>query len=62
MELGILAPMKLLSLRCDGLTEKYLAKGVSEGPTNETTYPMKATMTALVLTLLTGWVIGANAA
>jgi hypothetical protein len=57
-----LAPMKLLSLRCDGLTEKYLAKGVSEGPTNETTYPMKATMTALVLTLLTGWVIGANAA
>jgi hypothetical protein len=44
------------------LTEKHLAKGVSTDPTNETTCPMKATMTVLVLTLLAGCAIGANAA
>ena len=39
MELGILAPMKLLSLRCDGLTEKYLAKGVSDRPDKRNDVP-----------------------
>ncbi len=48
MELGILGPMKLLTLLAMDLTEKHLAKGVSTDPTNETTCLMKATMTILV--------------